>query len=60
MDKLIKQQAEAKRRGDYIKLNEINKIIYNIREQHRKAKEKAREQERDNRTAERIENILTL
>ena len=44
--------------GDMKQLSEINKQIFAIREQLRKAKEKARQQAQDEKTAQKIESIL--
>lgn len=57
--KLQAEQINAYRAGDFAKLNEINKKIYQIREQKRKAKAKTKEQEQDDKMAELIEQILT-
>lgn len=53
------EQIDAYRAGDFVRLNEINKKIYQIREQKRKVKAKTKEQEQDDKTAELIEQILT-
>lgn len=56
--KLQAEQIDAYRAGDFARLNAINKEIFRIREQRRKERAKAREQERDNQTNEKIIEIL--
>ena len=52
------QRDKALKIGDMQQLSEINKQIFAIREQIRKAKEKARQQAQDEKTAQKIESIL--
>ena len=53
--KLQAEQIDAYRAGDFVRLNEINKKIYQIREQKRKEKAKTKELKQDDKTAELIE-----
>lgn len=59
LKKLYEEQFKAIKSGNYPRLNEINKQIFAIREEKRKADKKARQQERENKLNERIEQILT-
>ena len=58
LQELKAQRDKALKIGDMQQLSEINKQIFAIREQIRKAKEKARQQAQDDRTAQKIESIL--
>ena len=58
IEELKKQQAEAMKYGNFAKLNEINKKLYEIRELQRKAKQRKKEQQQDDLTAKKIEEIL--
>lgn len=58
LQELKAQRDHALKIGDMQQLSEINKQIFTIREQIRKAKEKARQQAQDDRTAQKIESIL--
>ena len=58
LQELKAQREKALKIGDMQQLSEINKQIFAIREQIRKAKEKARQQAQDDRTAQKIESIL--
>lgn len=58
LKELYRAQQKAQKMGDFVKLNEINKQIYTIREQRRKEKARARQEEQDKQTAKQIENIL--
>lgn len=60
MEELKKRQAEAIKSGDNITLNQINQIIYKMREQQRKEREKQRQEAQDKRTADKINQILTI
>lgn len=59
LQELKAQRDNALKIGDMQQLSEINKQIFAIREQIRKAKEKARQQAQDEKTAQKIESILT-
>ena len=58
LQELKAQRDKALKIGDMQQLSEINKQIFAIREQIRKAKEKARQQAQDDKTAQKIESIL--
>lgn len=58
IQELKAQRDKALKIGDMQQLSEINKQIFAIREQIRKAKEKARQQAQDEKTAQKIESIL--
>ena len=58
IQELKAQRDHALKIGDMQQLSEINKQIFTIREQIRKAKEKARQQAQDEKTAQKIESIL--
>lgn len=58
LQELKAQRDKALKIGDMQQLSEINKQIFTIREQIRKAKEKARQQAQDEKTAQKIESIL--
>lgn len=58
LQELKAQRDRALKIGDMQQLSEINKQIFAIREQIRKAKEKARQQAQDEKTAQKIESIL--
>lgn len=58
LQELKAQRDKALKIGDMQQLSEINKQIFAIREQIRKAKEKARQQAQDEKTALKIESIL--
>lgn len=58
LQELKAQRDRALKIGDMQQLSEINKQIFTIREQIRKAKEKARQQAQDEKTAQKIESIL--
>ena len=55
---LVREQIKADRSGDYVKLNEINKKLYALRENERQQKQKQREKEQDEARARRIEALL--
>ena len=56
--KLQAEQIDAYKAGDFARFSAINQKIFEIREQRRKERAKAREQERDNQTNEKIIEIL--
>lgn len=58
LQELKAQREEALKIGNMRQLSEINQQIFAIREQLRKAKEKARQQAQDEKTAQKIEYIL--
>lgn len=59
LEQLKARQLQALKFGDFVALNEINKQMFAIREELRKERKKAQEQEQDNKTAQKIETILT-
>ena len=59
LNELKTQQLQALKFGDFVALNEINKKMFAIREELRKERKKAREQAHENKTAEKIDAILT-
>lgn len=56
---LFEEQTKAKKIGDYVKLNEINKKIFAIREEKRKQKKIERQKQNENAINKKIEEILT-
>lgn len=60
LKELLKEQKQAQKRYDYKALREINLKIFAINENERKKKEKQKELDRDNRTNEKINNILKI
>lgn len=59
LEKLLQQQAEALKFGNFVALNEINKKIFELRQQHRKQKTREKELELDTKIDEKIVEILT-
>lgn len=55
---LFKKQQKAMKERNYFELNIINKKIYEIRENIKKAKAKERQIEQDRQTERKIEIIL--
>ena len=60
LQELKAQRDHALKIGDMQQLSEINKQIFAIREQIRKAKEKARQQAQDEKTAQKIDTGLSF
>ena len=56
---LYQQQLQALKMGNMIKLSEINKKIFTIREQIRKQKKLERQQKNETAINKKIEQILT-
>lgn len=60
LKQLLQKQKEIFKNGNFKQLNEINKQIFEIREQTRKEKAKAREKEQDEKIANKICLIMEL
>lgn len=54
LEKLKQEQRQAIRGGNIAEINRINKILFEERERHQKAKERAREQEREKMLSAKI------
>lgn len=60
LKKLYEEQIKANKYGDMVKLNEINKKIFTIREARRKARKEARDIEREKELNQKIEQLITM
>lgn len=58
LENLYKEQQKALKSNNLFQLNEINKKIYEIREQMRKEKIKQLQKQNDDNLNKKIENIL--
>lgn len=58
LEQLKNERIKAYRAGDFARFSAINQKIFEIREQRRKERAKAREEEQDNQTNEKIIEIL--